>query len=549
MDKLVQRQQEVLECIRQIDRNFSKDSASRKTRDYIIQRLEKLDKLWAEFNSNHSALDMYRHEDVGYFAGNQYDQARKYYEEVRSKVASHPLAEEDVSTPGSSKIAPIKYVTRSQASSPVKAQDGSQITFKALLDQGSQVSLISENAAQLLGLTRKYHHANISGIGSGSKQSRGIVTLECESIHSNYTLRTDALVINRVTNSLPQVSFEKQSWSHLENIPLADPEYNVSQTIDILLDASVYSEIIMDGLLKGPSKAPIAQQTRLAAEALKGSFYMDDLIEGRDTLEEAKELQQQVINILRGAGMNIRKWSSNSKELTKNLNRNQLDTPLDFKCSESRKTLGLRWHPDSDTFTFQNKFDNLIEETLTKRQLLSHISKVFDPLGGSMLSRPQTEPDKIELSTRWRMVQSMNKQIWEKWSLDYLQQLQSRSKWRSPSKNIEVGDVVVVREDHIPPGKWALGRVTEVHPGRDGYVRIVSLKTKNGVIKRPVIKLALLPVSENNQQVQSVSDSDAPKQGVPRGEETKTIRQRPGPNKSSLLYTSLTCLLLRHSTR
>ncbi|CAK1545945.1 unnamed protein product [Leptosia nina] len=117
--------------------------------------------------------------------------------------------------------------------------------------------------------------------------------------------------------------------------------------------------------------------------------------------------------------------------------------------------------------------------------------------------------------------QSMNKQIWEKWSLDYLQQLQSRSKWRSPSKNIEVGDVVVVREDHIPPGKWTLGRVTEVHPGRDGYVRIVSLKTKNGVIKRPVIKLALLPVSENNQQVQSVSDSNAPKQGVPRGEETK----------------------------
>ncbi|CAK1551768.1 unnamed protein product [Leptosia nina] len=500
MDKLVQRQQEVLECIRQIDRNFSKDSASRKTRDYIIQRLEKLDKLWAEFNSNHSALDMYRHEDVGYFAGNQYDQARKYYEEVRSKVASHPLAEEDVSTPGSSKIAPIKYVTRSQASSPVKAQDGSQITFKALLDQGSQVSLISENAAQLLGLTRKYHHANISGIGSGSKQSRGIVTLECESIHSNYTLRTDALVINRVTNSLPQVSFEKQSWSHLENIPLADPEYNVSQTIDILLDASVYSEIIMDGLLKGPSKAPIAQQTRLAAEELKGSFYMDDLIEGRDTLEEAKELQQQVINILRGAGMNIRKWSSNSKELTKNLNRNQLDTPLDFKCSESRKTLGLRWHPDSDTFTFQNKFDNLIEETLTKRQLLSHISKVFDPLGAN------------------RLLQKESHQILGAINKDFFAKIDSHIEW---NKNIEVGDVVVVREDHIPPGKWALGRVTEVHPGRDGYVRIVSLKTKNGVIKRPVIKLALLPVSENNQQVQSVSDSNAPKQGVPRGEETK----------------------------
>jgi hypothetical protein len=49
----------------------------------------------------------------------------------------------------------------------------------------------------------------------------------------------------------------------------------------------------------------------LGSEALINSFYMDDYMEGHNSLEQAQEIQSQLINILRGAGMNIRKWSSN----------------------------------------------------------------------------------------------------------------------------------------------------------------------------------------------------------------------------------------------
>ncbi|UYV84533.1 hypothetical protein LAZ67_X002487 [Cordylochernes scorpioides] len=48
------------------------------------------------------------------------------------------------------------------------------------------------------------------------------------------------------------------------------------------------------------------------------------------------------------------------------------------------------------------------------------------------------------------------------------------------------------------PAKWLMGRVVEVYPGKDGVVRVVSLRTMAGVIKRPLVKLALLqgpPVS------------------------------------------------------
>ena len=41
-------------------------------------------------------------------------------------------------------------------------------------------------------------------------------------------------------------------------------------------------------------------------------------------------------------------------------------------------------------------------------------------------------------------------------------------------------------------GTWPLRRVTAVFPGSDGVVRSAEVKTKFGVLKRPVAKLALL---------------------------------------------------------
>ncbi|XP_063837215.1 uncharacterized protein LOC135086416 [Ostrinia nubilalis] len=63
--------------------------------------------------------------------------------------------------------------------------------------------------------------------------------------------------------NLPNYTFDKQQWPHLRNINLADPDYNVSRPIDILLNAGIYADIIMAGILRGSPEAPIAQQTKL----------------------------------------------------------------------------------------------------------------------------------------------------------------------------------------------------------------------------------------------------------------------------------------------
>lgn len=71
------------------------------------------------------------------------------------------------------------------------------------------------------------------------------------------------------------------------------------------------------------------------------------------------------------------------------------------------------------------------------------------------------------------------------------------------------GDVVLVKDERLPPLKWIMGRVIETHPGSDGLIRVCSVKTQNGIFKRPVVKLAPLPIEEheNLHEIIHLNDS------------------------------------------
>jgi hypothetical protein len=81
----------------------------------------------------------------------------------------------------------------------VQSIDGTYVTLRCLLDQGSQVNLLSENAAQLLKLPRHKLNATISGVGASSKDCKGRVKLSCMSMYSDFTFETQALIMNKIT--------------------------------------------------------------------------------------------------------------------------------------------------------------------------------------------------------------------------------------------------------------------------------------------------------------------------------------------------------------
>jgi len=52
--------------------------------------------------------------------------------------------------------------------------------------------------------------------------------------------------------------------------------------------------------------------------------------------------------------------------------------------------------------------------------------------------------------------------------------------------------MVVIKDENLP-SNWRLGRIDSGFPGADSNVRVVSIRTARGIVKRPVTKVVLLP--------------------------------------------------------
>ncbi|XP_049316773.1 uncharacterized protein LOC125779456 [Bactrocera dorsalis] len=117
-------------------------------------------------------------------------------------------------------------------------------------------------------------------------------------------------------------------------------------------------------------------------------------------------------------------------------------------------------------------------------------------IGCSLRALPpaQVSTDPIRYCERWQLVCCLKQQFWRQWSKTYITSLQERNKWLHPKRNLQPGDLVLVHEDNTPPQQWALGRIAATVEGREGKVRVADVATKAGTIKRPIHKLALLPI-------------------------------------------------------
>ena len=62
--------------------------------------------------------------------------------------------------------------------------------------------------------------------------------------------------------------------------------------------------------------------------------------------------------------------------------------------------------------------------------------------------------------------------------------------------NVIIGELVLVKEDNLPLLVWKKAVISDLHPGKDGLTRLVTLKTSTGILKRPITKICLLPQDE-----------------------------------------------------
>ncbi|GFX22898.1 integrase_H2C2 domain-containing protein [Trichonephila clavipes] len=106
----------------------------------------------------------------------------------------------------------------------------------------------------------------------------------------------------------------------------------------------------------------------LGSSVVMSDMYIDDVLTGAETILEAKELKNQLINIFA---------KGDSSEI---------------------KVLGVYWNPKHDCFSFRVKID--LHKLNTKRDVLSTIARIYDPLG---LLGPVVAKAKIFLQKLWML--------------------------------------------------------------------------------------------------------------------------------------------------
>lgn len=75
--------------------------------------------------------------------------------------------------------------------------------------------------------------------------------------------------------------------------------------------------------------------------------------------------------------------------------------------------------------------------------------------------------------------------------------LTRRCKWFEETPPIKEGALVIICDSRIPRSQWHKGRIDQTYQGVDGQIRAADVQTKNGILKRPANKLAVLDIEVN----------------------------------------------------
>lgn len=166
-----------------------------------------------------------------------------------------------------------------------------------------------------------------------------------------------------------------------------------------------------------------------------------------------------------------------------------------------------------DSMLLQNKHTRLTHEVLCT--LMAEVSSIInarplvpistDPSSpfilcpAMILTQKQGVPSppgdfcgKDLLKNQWKQVQALANGFWSRWRNEYLNTLQSRRKWHGTHRNLQSGDIVLLKQNQAPRNEWTMAIIAATFPSSDGKVRKVEVRTSS----QGVSKTYLRPISD-----------------------------------------------------
>jgi hypothetical protein len=146
----------------------------------------------------------------------------------------------------------------------VKDSSGVKQPCRVFVDDGSEVSFISERCLHRLGLKSQKAYVPLNVVGNmPGKPARGKVHLTMESRSQQYALNLELLVLPEFTGLVPGIDCDS-NWPHLQGLTLSDPQYHQAQLCDILLGGKKSGHVLLPQVIQDLSNpdAPVAWNTR-----------------------------------------------------------------------------------------------------------------------------------------------------------------------------------------------------------------------------------------------------------------------------------------------
>ena len=100
-------------------------------------------------------------------------------------------------------------------------------------------------------------------------------------------------------------------------------------------------------------------------------------------------------------------------------------------------------------------------------------------LGRSTPEIPVLVQESTKLTKRLTFLEDLKTQFWDKWFPEAFQKLLPSPKWNHECRNVQVGDIVLMKNESKVTKSYHLGKVKSVMPSQDGKVRSVIVQYKN----------------------------------------------------------------------
>ncbi|XP_062716752.1 uncharacterized protein LOC134292062 [Aedes albopictus] len=362
----------------------------------------------------------------------------------------------------------------------VADRQGDYIPCRAMLDSGSQTNFISSNLVRTLRLQSNGKRLAIRGIGGTSCTATQSVQGTIKSRFNDFTVQLEFVVIDEITGIIPARKYNPSDLDLPTGIAVADPSFYKPARIDVLLGAEVFHEILVG--------EPIVRRNQPALQNTQFGFVVSGKMNNSPPQRSGPLCHLQTQRETYDDANVEMLWNLEEHGSVASRNDEELECESHFVKNTVRNSDG--------------RF--MVQLPLKENPTVLGDSKCY-AMSESMIA--PAEPDYSNIPTnRLSMYQDIKQRqqvFWKRFSKEYLNTLQQRMKNRRLTPNLAKGQLVIIKEDNLPPLKWAMGRIVDLTPGNDGLVRVAEVRTTGGVIKRSISKICPLPTE---QQLDNLKD-------------------------------------------